>query len=107
MGQLLGEGEGAWRTGLGHEGSGVASTRPRRGKTRVQNRDEAWLPDRARELAEAGGQGELGVPRVPDEPSAEERARHEVTHVEYQPWCAWCVRGKVVQNRIFSDQWKV
>ena len=28
----------------------------------LQKRDEAWLADRARELAEAGGQGE---PRVP------------------------------------------
>ena len=56
----------------------------------LQKRDEAWLADRAR-VPEAGGQGELRVPRAPDEPSAEERARHEVTHLPYQPWCAWCV----------------
>ena len=57
----------------------------------LQKRDEGWLADRARELAEAGGQGELRVPRAPDEPSAEERA-----HLPYQPWCAWCVmeRGR-------------
>ena len=42
----------------------------------------------------ACGQGELRVPRAPDEPSAEERARHEVTHLPYQPWCAWCVMEK-------------
>ena len=49
LGQPLGEGglewqqrrrhakpvEGAWRTGVGHDGSDVASTRPRRGKTRA------------------------------------------------------------------------
>ena len=43
-----------------------------------QKRDEAWLADRARELAEARGQGELRVPRALDEPSPEERARHEI-----------------------------
>ena len=47
----------------------------------IQKRDEACLADRARELAEARGQGELRVPRAPDEPSADERARHEVTHL--------------------------
>ena len=46
------------------------------------------------EPTEAGGQGELRVPRAPEEPSAEERGRHEVTHLPYQPWCAWCVMGK-------------
>ena len=50
----------------------------------LQKRDVAWLAHRARELAEAGGQGELRVPRAPDEPSADERARSEVTHVPYQ-----------------------
>ena len=60
----------------------------------LQKSDEALLADCARELAEAGGQGELRVPRAPDEPSADERARHEVTHLPYQPWCAWCVMGK-------------
>ena len=60
----------------------------------IQKRDEAWLADRARELAEAGGQGELRVPRAPDEPSPEERARPEVTHLPYQLWCAWCVMEK-------------
>ena len=60
----------------------------------LQKRDEAWLADRARELAEAGGQGELRVPTAPEEPSAEDRARHEVTDLPYQRWCAWCVMGK-------------
>ena len=49
----------------------------------LQKRDEAWLT--ARELAEAGGHGELRVPRAPDEPFADERARHEVTHLPHQP----------------------
>ena len=35
----------------------------------LQKRDEAWLADCARELAEAGGRGELRVPRAPEEPS--------------------------------------
>ena len=48
-----------------HEGSDLASTPPRRGKK-----------------------------RAPEEPSAEERARHEVTHLPYQLWCARCVVGK-------------
>ena len=38
----------------------------------LQKRDEAWLADRARELAEAEGQGEIRVPRAPDESTAEE-----------------------------------
>ena len=48
------------------------------------------------ELAKKGGQGEVRVPRAPEEPAADERARHEVTHLPYQPWCAWCVmeRGR-------------
>ena len=56
--------------------------------------DEAWLADRARGLAEAGGQGELRVQRSPEEPSLDERAGHEVTHRPYEPWCAWCVMWK-------------
>ena len=31
------------------------------------------------------------MPRAPEEPSADERTRHEVTHLPCQPWCAWCV----------------
>ena len=62
----------------------------------LQKRDEAWLADRARELASAGVQGELRVSEAPEEQSSEERARHEITHLPYQPWCAWCVmeRGR-------------
>ena len=46
------------------------------------------------ELAEAGGQGELRVPRAPAESFPEEGALHEITHLPYQPWCAWCVMEK-------------
>ena len=62
----------------------------------LQKREEAWLADRARERAEAGGQGELCVPRAPEEPWADERTRHEGTRLPQQPWCAWCVmeRGR-------------
>ena len=60
----------------------------------LQKRDEAWLADRTRELAEPGGKREPRGPRAPEQPSADERARHEVTHLQYQPWCAWCVMEK-------------
>ena len=60
----------------------------------LPKRDEAWRADRARGLAEAGGQAELRVPRAPEEPSPEERARNEITHLPYQSWCAWCVMVK-------------
>ena len=60
----------------------------------LQKRDEARLADRARELVEVGGHGELRVPRAPEEPSPEERARHEITHSPHQPWCARCVMEK-------------
>ena len=56
----------------------------------LQKRDEAWLADCARELTEAGGQEELRVPRAPEDPTADEHTRHEVTHLPYQPWCVWC-----------------
>ena len=61
-------------------------------RPRLVKREEAWLEDRARELAEAGGQGE----------SAEERARHEVTHLPYLPWCAWCV----VEKGLAKPHWQ-
>ena len=47
----------------------------------LQKRDGGWLADCAKELAEAGGQGELCVQRVPEEPSSEEGALHEITHL--------------------------
>ena len=71
---------------MGHGGSDV--------RRELQKLDEAWLADRARELAEAGGQWEIRVQRAPEEPSPEKRARHRITHLPYQPWCAWCVMGK-------------
>ena len=52
-------------------------------------------------------QSSQSVPRASDEPSAEERARHEVTHLPYQPLRAWCVMRKVVRNRICSDYWRM
>ena len=30
----------------------------------------------------------------PAEPSRDERARHELTHVPFRPWCRHCVSGK-------------
>ena len=98
LGQPLGEGGLSSGSNLsahvGHEGSHVPRLVHAEARRKLQKRDEAWLADRARELAEAGGQGELSVPRVPEEPTADERARHEVTHLPYQPWCAWFVMGK-------------
>jgi hypothetical protein len=29
-----------------------------------------------------------------NEPTAEERARHELTHIPAQPCCQWCTLGK-------------
>ena len=60
----------------------------------LRKRDEAWLADRVRELAEAGGKREPRGPRAPEQPSTDERARREVTHLQYQPWCAWCLMEK-------------
>ena len=66
-------------------------------------RDEAWLADHARELAEAGGQGELRVPRAPDSPSSEERARNEITHIHRINRCvqgaSWRGRAKLHMQR--------
>ena len=32
--------------------------------------------------------------RQPEEPTEEERRRHELTHLPYRSWCKWCVLGK-------------
>ena len=73
----------------------------------LQKRDEVWLADRARELAQAGGPGEFRVPRAPDEPSADERARHEVTLTVSTSVCMVRHGERSCKNRIYSDQWKV
>ena len=36
--------------------------------------------------------------RDPAEPSRDERARHELTHVPFRPWCRHCVSGKAADN---------
>ena len=35
---------------------------------------------------------------VPDEPSAEEQARHSLTHQPFAPWCELCVAHRAVQD---------
>ena len=47
------------------------------------------------------------MPRAPDEPSADERARHEVTHLPYQLWCACCVMEKAAWRHTRTSQWRV
>ena len=32
--------------------------------------------------------------RQPEEPTEEQRRRHELTHLPYRSWCKWCVLGK-------------
>ena len=34
----------------------------------------------------------------PAEPSHDERARHELTHVPFRPWCRHCVSGKAADD---------
>lgn len=50
-----------------------------------------------------GAQEEAGVRnlRDPAEPSREERARHELTHVPFRPWCRHCVEGKAADDPHF------
>ena len=50
-----------------------------------QKRDEGWLADRARERAEAEGQGELREPRAPDEPQL--RNEHAMKSHTYRDNC--------------------
>ena len=54
--------------------------------------DEEELQDR---------DGEAEIPkcaRDPGEPTAKERAEHEVTHLPYRSWCKQCVMGRGRDN---------
>ena len=41
--------------------------------------------------------------RQPDEPTAKEKAMHEVSHVPYRSWCLDCVRGRGVESPHHSN----
>ena len=36
--------------------------------------------------------------RDPGQPTREERARHDLTHLPFRPWCADCVAGRAVDD---------
>ena len=43
----------------------------------------------------AGAGAEAPVPKpLPQAPTAEEKAQHELTHLPYRPWCSVCVQAK-------------
>lgn len=39
--------------------------------------------------------------QIPVLPTAEERARHALTHVPPRPWCEFCIKGKGQEERVF------
>ena len=59
------------------------------------NEDEAMVTD---------GPGEYQAPMpaslaTPGEPTAEQRALHNLTHAEFEPWCHHCVSGRAQQDQ--------
>ena len=57
------------------------------------NRDD----DAGGDDAEEEAQPQRGM-RDPGQPSAAERAEHDLTHIPMRPWCKHCVRGKAKDN---------
>ncbi|CAE7029215.1 GIP [Symbiodinium sp. CCMP2592] len=58
-------------------------------------REQKKLQDRQRRLRE-GVAEPAKAPAGPQEPSAEERAQHELTHLPPEPWCEHCIKGRAL-----------
>ena len=51
---------------------------------------------------QTGEEEEATIPvaqRIPEEPTAEERLQHMLTHIPYRQWCQHCVAGKAKGGR--------
>ena len=49
-------------------------------------------------LLREGAAQPVPAPKAPDEPSPEERAQHELSHLPPQPWCEHCIKGRAVDT---------
>ena len=49
-------------------------------KLELKSRGDEWLKDRAFQLQQGMGAPEIHMPKTPEQPSLEERRRHEATH---------------------------
>ena len=56
-------------------------------------RDEEVLQTR-----ESAADGRLKVKRSPANPTKAQVEEHECTHIDFQPWCRHCVRGRGVSS---------
>ena len=83
----------------GNQGE-VPEVRARVGRRRVQRRArraQAEQPDH--EAVRCEPCNPVAIPmRKPDEPTAKEKAMHDVSHVPYRSWCLDCVRGRGVES---------
>ena len=53
-------------------------------KLELKIRDDQWLEDRTLQLQQGMDAPEIRMPKAPDQPSDEERRRHNVTHYPFR-----------------------
>ena len=69
------------------------SDKPWTGTTTFTEKPGLQLPD----YTTTAGRAARGL-AAPTEPTPQERALHELTHIPYCTWCSHCVRAKAKQN---------
>ena len=57
--------------------------------------DDAQLPEEGQAAAEDSA---VRMVRDPGQPTRDERARHDLTHLPFRPWCEYCVAGKAAAD---------
>ena len=62
---------------------------------RTHVREQGRHQERQRRLR-AGEVEPARAPKGPDEPTAEQRAQHELTHLPPEPWCEHCIKGRAL-----------
>eukprot|EP00439_Symbiodinium_sp_Y106_P052723 s3817_g7.t1 len=62
---------------------------------RTHLREQGRHQERQRRLR-AGEAEPARAPKGPDEPTAEQRAQHELTHLPPEPWCEHCIKGRAL-----------
>ena len=76
--------------------------------TAKRNRELEAALQAQREEGQRATAGEAAAPRrmkAPEEPSAQERAEHELAHLPYKPWCLTCLRGKARADPHTRVEW--
>ena len=85
----------------------VAVAAPELGEERVgEENSPEGMAEEERERGESEEGLEAKVVRDPGQPTPEEVAKHQVTHVPYRAWCASCVmgRGRNAAHRALDEE---